>query len=92
MSKGRQKNKSQLEVLRGQIRELEAENETLKKIIKELEKDPSVKKKRQELREKAKKANDFLCPECGKAELEESTFRHLIYEVCPLCKFKRKVT
>lgn len=87
MSKGRQKNKSQIEVLRGQIRELEAENKRLKDIIKELEKDPVVKKKRKEM-----KVNDHLCPECGKAELEESTFRHLIYEICPLCKFKRKVS
>lgn len=91
MSKGKQKNKSQIEQLRGQLREVEAENGRLREIIKELEKDPEVKKKRQLARKKAKESSFGVCNECGKGNLTEVDFGRVKIEKCDLCDYRRKI-
>lgn len=90
MSKSKQKNHSEIELLRGRVRELESlcrrlkrENKTLKTrthIYENVIEDGT-----DNIREPKEK-----CIECGKGELKIFDFRHLTIKTCETCGYQIK--
>jgi len=90
MAKTKQRERSETEYLRGQVRKLETENRQLKKRVRALDK-------------RAHFYNDLLeavaeeiiiddkCPQCKTGKLNYKDFKYVQYEICQECDYKRKL-
>jgi hypothetical protein len=76
------------EFYKSQIRSLKKEVQYLRKRIKQLENfigDPEKRERKEPIRE------ENLCPECSKGTLTEVEFAGRMFEICYVCKFRRKI-
>lgn len=90
MSKTKQKNKSEVEVLRGENRRLKSENRNLRKRVKELEKKSHFYEEIvDEVVEDVKFRN--TCRNCGKGEVLSYDMGLIRLNKCNLCDYEKKI-
>jgi len=78
------------EFYEGQIRSLKKENNYLRKRLKQLEHFIDEPEEKQVETSKVK-VIDNQCPECRKGTLTEMEFSGRVFEVCFLCKYRKKI-
>lgn len=83
------KERNEVEWYKGRIREMRLEIRRLKQRIKELEKKRHLNKQKAKEEELSNSAN--LCKVCGKAEMEEHNFTHVVIMICPLCNNRERI-
>ena len=89
MSKTRQKNSSELEVLRGENRKLRSENKQLRRRVREIDKKAHFYENvLDDVVEEVELKN--LCPSCKKGILQEFDFTHVVVTKCGQCDFQKK--
>lgn len=79
------------EFFESQIRSLKKENSQLRKRIQQLENligDPEIKEDRKQTRIKVE---ENKCPSCAKGTITEMEFAGRVFEVCYLCKYRKKI-
>ncbi len=96
MGKSKQKTHSEVEYLRGLVRELKSENRHIKKKLKHAERkehnyDGIITQAFENGDIEIKITNKPMCPNCGKFELEEIDLKHLIIKRCLLCKHEERI-
>lgn len=91
MSKTRQKEKSEIELLRGKVRKLES-------TCRRLRKENNALKKRMHFTENVidEVAEDIepkaeTCQNCGKGELAVVDLVHVLIESCNLCEYRKRI-
>jgi len=80
------------EFYRGQIRQLKAENKSLKRRIKELEKRKHLYNERDldEVSEFQEELKLESCPDCTRGTLREVLILDRMFKVCDVCKYRTK--
>lgn len=93
MAKNKQKNKSELEYLRGQIKKLESINRKLKQKVASLEKHAHFYDKVIDDVASQEEADIdvHICIHCGKGIIERVDLKYLIIESCGVCGYKNKI-
>lgn len=90
MGKVKQREKSEVEHLRGQIRKLESENRQLRKRIRVLDKKAHF---YEDIT--ADVAEDIIiknnCPSCSKGNLIILDLKHVVFEQCDSCEYRKKL-
>lgn len=90
MGKPKRKNKSELEYLRGIIRELEKENRQLRKRVREVEKKEHFFEKEPELEIDQPKID--ACPDCGKGTVNlVIALDHISVFECNICNYRKSL-
>lgn len=85
MGKSRNRSKSEVEFLRGEIRRLKAQlkycKRCMEKDVDDMDYDdaPEI------------EVNKHQCSECGKGVLEIVDLKYVIYQVCNTCGFRKKI-
>jgi ribosomal protein S27AE len=89
MSKTKQKNKSELEVLRGENRKLRSENKKLRREIKDLQKRAHF---YEEVVDEVVKDAEVktICKNCGKGQILSYDLGRLRLDKCSICDFEKK--
>lgn len=93
MSKTRRRESSEVEHLRGKVRELEKENRHLKKHVKKLDRqshfyDDLVDSLAEEIESPSKSEK---CTSCKTGTLKILDLKHVKYEVCDKCEHRKKI-
>ena len=89
MSKSKNKNRSEVEYIRGQLKEVQSENRQLRKRLKELENKAHFYE--ETIDEVADEIDIDICPKCQKAPTTVIDLKHLIIEQCTQCDYQQKV-
>lgn len=94
MSKTRQKERSEIELLKGRIRKLESENRAYRRENKSLKKKAhfheTTVEELAELRSIEEHEETQSCPQCGKGKVSSLDFVHLILETCDSCDYRKR--
>jgi predicted nuclease with TOPRIM domain len=89
MSKTRNKNHSELEHVRGQLKAVRRENRQLKKRIKQLERRAHFYE--ETIDEIAEDIDLDICPSCKKAPTTVIDLKYLIIEKCTQCDYESRI-
>ena len=92
MSKTKSKTHSEVEHLRGLVRELKSVNRNLKKRIKELERREYFfdNKDLYKTDNNGNEENDEICKQCGKGVITTTDLLFFTIESCSICEYKEK--
>jgi predicted nuclease with TOPRIM domain len=90
MAKTKNKNKSEVEYLRGEVKRLKSQLSSLNRRNRNLEKKAHF---YENIVDEATEDVDIKnsCPECGKGTLHYYDMVHIKLEICDICDFKRKL-
>lgn len=91
MSKSRNKNRSEIEYIKGQLKKVQTENRQLKKRIRQLDKKSHFYENIvDEAVEEASLGE--TCESCGKGTMHHYDLVHVKLEICDLCGYKRNLS
>lgn len=90
MSKTKNKESSEVEHLRGQVRKLEATNRRLRKRNRQLDKkshfhEDVIDDVAEDIASKGE-----TCPECGKGQITTVDLKYLLIDSCDTCEYRKK--
>lgn len=91
LAKVERKNRSEVEFLKGKIRELEKRNRQLERIVGHLKKSEHLFYEAPiEQEEDEKKDSPLTCQECGKGKIEVLCLLDRVYHQCSLCDYRER--
>lgn len=91
MSKTKQKERSEVEYLRGKVKKLESTNRRLRKELRSLKKRAHMYEDIVEDVATSVEESKDICTECGKGEITVHDFVHIIVKSCDTCGHKKKI-
>lgn len=90
MSKTKNKSGSETEHLRGVIKQLKSENNSLKRRLRQLEKREHFFEYEESSDSEEITKNNSTCENCGKGEYKYIDLGRVAYLVCPICSNRKK--